>query len=678
MSSSDNAERYRIAEVREQIEFHNYRYYVVDNPEISDAEYDALVLELQDLEADYPELVTQDSPTQRVGASVSGVFPPVTHRRRMFSLDNVGTTEDLTAWQNRLARVIGREPQAYSCELKIDGLAVSLTYEDGQFLQAATRGDGVTGEDVTANVRAIDSVPLRLQGDPPSLLEVRGEIYMPISVFEDLNARQEELGEKPYANPRNTAAGSVRQKHPGTTADRKLSIWVYQLGYLEGGPVLKGHWEALSWLRSLGFRVNPTSSLVNSARGIVEYVQQALQDRHAHDYEIDGVVIKADALVDQEDAAFTAKSPRWAVAYKFPPEERGALLRDIQISIGRTGAVTPYAVIDPVLVGGVTVTTATLHNEREILRKDLRIGDTVIVRRAGDVIPEIVSSIVSKRLKSSCPWKMPTQCPFCDNAIVLPAGEAKHRCTGGFSCPSRMREYLFHFASRSGLDIEGIGYQTVDLLLESGLIRDPADIFAIDYDQLREFEGWGEVSVSNLSTAIDAARKRPLARLLTALGIPLVGGTTARAMARHFGSLERLGEASTEDISRIEGIGPEIARSVREWFLDPETAALVEKLAAFGIRMTDLPTDSATSKILDGVTVVITGTLSGYTREEVVAAVEERGGRIARSVSSNTSVLVVGESPGSKLKKARDLGTSILDEVAFAELLTEGASRLEI
>ena len=663
----------RAAELRDQIHRANYRYHALDDPEIADAEYDTLVRELIALETAHPELVTPDSPTQRVGGPVSGAFAPVAHRERMFSLDNIESAAELESWISRLARVLGHEPAGFATELKIDGLAVSLTYADGLLIQGATRGDGVTGEDITANVRTIEGIPLRLQGEAPPLLEVRGEIYLPLTEFEALNRRQAELGERPYINPRNTAAGSVRQKDPAITASRKLAIWVYQLGYVEGGPVLSSHVETMSWLGELGFRINPKSRLISDGQGVVRYVASALAGRHANDYEIDGVVVKLDALADQAELGFTAKSPRWAMAYKFPPEEQTTVLADIQINVGRTGAVTPFAVLEPVFVGGVTVTNATLHNEGELHRKDVRIGDTVIVRRAGDVIPEVVAPVRSRRRRGARIWRMPQRCPFCGNPIVLPEGEAKHRCTGGYSCPSRLREYLYHFAGRSGMDIEGMGYQTVDLLLSKSLIEDPADIFILAYDDLIQFKGWGELSVNKLLAAIDAARDRPLGRLLTALGIRMVGGTVARILAAEFGSLDRLMNTSVEEISAIDGVGAEIAGSVRDWSNQPENVELVGKLRNAGVRLEDPALEPQPGgDLLAGVTLVVTGTLEGFSRDEAKAAVESRGGKVTGSVSGRTSAVVAGASPGTKVTRAELLEVPVLDEAAFVELLERG------
>jgi DNA ligase (NAD+) len=670
---TDGAAAVRAAKLREQIHRANYRYHALDDPEIADAEYDALVRELIALEAEHPELVAPDSPTQRVGGPVGDAFAPVQHRERMFSLDNIESPEELEAWIARLARNLGHEPAGFATELKIDGLAVSLTYADGVLTQGATRGDGLTGEDITANVRTIEGIPLRLLGEAPPVIEVRGEIYLPLSEFEALNRRQAQLGERPYVNPRNTAAGSVRQKVPAITASRKLAIWVYQLGYVEGGPVLSGQVETMAWLGELGFQINPESRFIADGRGVVEYVGTAISGRHSNDYEIDGVVVKLDALADQAELGFTAKSPRWAMAYKFPPEEKTTVLADIQINVGRTGAVTPFAVLEPVFVGGVTVTNATLHNEGELRRKDVRIGDTVIVRRAGDVIPEVVGPVLSRRPKGARVWRMPKNCPFCGNPIVLPEGEAKHRCTGGYSCPSRSREYLYHFAGRSGMDIEGMGYQTVDLLLSESLISDPADIFSLSFDDLIGFEGWGEISVNNLLAAVDAARDRPLGRLLTALGIRMVGATVARRLAFAFGSLDRLMGASIEEISAVDGVGAEIAGSVREWSDRSENVELVGKLRAVGVRLEDLEVEPQEGDdLLGGITLVITGTLAEFSRDEAKAAVESRGGKVTGSVSRRTTAVVAGVAPGTKVTKAEELGVPVLDEAAFVELLGSG------
>ena len=666
----------RAAELRAFLRHHNYQYHVLDSPVIPDIEFDEAMRELQAIEAAHPELVVADSPTQQIGGMVSEAFAAVTHRERMFSLDNVDNVADLEAWRDRIVRLLGRDPSGYSCELKIDGLAISITYEAGHLVRAATRGDGVTGEDITANVRTMENVPHVLSGDPPAVVEVRGEIYMPVSAFDELNKRQSEEGKPPYVNPRNTAAGSVRQKDPTVTGSRTLLLWAYQIGFLEGGPELESHTAQMEWLTTLGLPVNPENRTVETIEAVEAYVRRAEEQRHLHDYDTDGIVIKVDDLADQRTLGFTAKSPRWAVAYKLPPEEKATTLLDIKINVGRTGAVTPYAVLDPVFVGGVTVTNATLHNESEVHRRDVRPGDTVIVRRAGDVIPEVVGPVLSRRPDGLSEWNMPKRCPFCGNPLVLPDGEAKAKCTGGYECPSRIREHLAHFAGRGAMDIEGLGYKTVDLLLSERLIRDPADVFTLKPDDLLGREGWGETSVSNLLSAIEAAKDREVGRLLTGLGIDHVGGTVASILARRFGSIEALSAASEDDIMLIDGIGPEIARSVVGWFDDPDNIVLIDKFRAAGVRMTDPIDESERSDLLDGVTVVITGSLDGFSRSEAKAAVEALGGKVTGSVSGKTSALIAGASPGSKQAKAEDLGVPVLDEVAFLRLLEEGSAAL--
>ncbi|MDH3259548.1 MAG: NAD-dependent DNA ligase LigA [Acidimicrobiia bacterium] len=661
----------RVTELRTQIRYHSHRYHVLDAPEISDADYDRLVRELERLEAEYPDLITNDSPTQRVGAPASDLFAPVPHRQRMFSLDNVESFDQLEAWETRMARQLEGDRAGYVCELKIDGLAVSLTYENGVFVRGATRGDGLSGEDISPNVRAIDAIPLRLLGEPPEFMEVRGEVYMPLPAFENLNERQAAKGDRLFTNPRNAAAGSVRQKDPAVTASRSLSIWVYQLGYVEGGPAFHRHGETLEYLRDLGLKVNPASETVPDLAGVKSYVVRAELERHRHSYQTDGVVVKLDSLADQENLGYTAKAPRWAVAYKFQPEEQTTTLRAIEINIGRTGAATPFAVLEPVFVGGANVGMATLHNEDEVHRKDVRVGDTVVVRRAGDVIPEVVGPVPSLRTGSEQVWHMPSVCPFCGHPIVRPQDEKVARCTGGLECPSRLREWLAHFASRDGMDIEGLGYKTIDLLLREKLISDPADIFFLGADDLLGFEGWGEVSVGNLLAAIDGARHRPLDRLLVALGIRHVGGTVARLLSRRSGDMDRLLGASEGDLAAIEGIGPTIAASVHDWAADPENLRLIDRFRAGGVQLAD-EQEAGGSSALEGLTVVITGTLPSLGREEAKAAVEAQGGRVTSSVSGKTSVVVAGESAGSKLARAEELGVRVIDETAFFELLEKG------
>ncbi len=654
------------------------RLYYLDEPTIADADYDDLMRELRSIEEQHPDLVTPDSPTQTVGAGVTeSTFAAVEHLKPLFSLDNADSISNLESWLARMGRQLGEPPEGFSCELKIDGLAVVLVYENGRLLRGATRGDGVTGEDITANLRTIGDIPRVLDSDdPPSLLEVRGEVYMSYAAFEELNERQAAEGKRLFANARNAAAGSVRMKDGSVTATRKLGIWVYQAGIIENGPELATHIETMEYLGSLGFVINPASEHLKDLEAVEEYVTRAEKERHSQPYQTDGVVIKVDDLELQDRLGFTSRAPRWAIAYKFPPEERTTTLRDIMINIGRTGAATPFAVLEPVFVGGANVSMATLHNQDQVALKDVRIGDEVIVRRAGDVIPEVVGPVVAGRTGDEKVWSMPTECPFCGNPIVRVDGEAVARCTGGYECPSRLREWLFHFASRGGLDIEHLGYKTIDLLLEQDLISDPSDIFSFDTDELLEVEGWGATSVGNLRDAIEEAKKRPVPRLLTALGIRHVGGTVARRLIRHFGGLPALLRATTEKIAEVEGIGGVIADEVREWADDLQNRELVDKLAAAGVRMTE-DVDETVGELLAGVTLVVTGTLDGFDRDTAKTAIEERGGKATGSVSGSTTALVAGASPGgAKVRKAEELGVAQIDEEMFVRLLAEGPSAL--
>ena len=664
----------RIEELRQQLRYHGYRYHVLDQPEISDAQYDKMLRELVKLEEENPLLITPDSPTQRVGGPIGDLFAPVQHRRPLFSLDNVEEPEELDSWEQRMVRLLGRAPFGYSCELKIDGLAVVVTYEDGLLTRAATRGDGTTGEDITVNLRTIKSIPLRLLGRPPKVLEVRGEVYMPYAAFEDLNRRQSDAGLRMFSNPRNAAAGSVRQKDPNVTAGRDLGVWIYQIGVIEGGPTLETHSAQMEYLDTLGIRVNPASATVAALAEVKDYITRAERERHSREYQTDGVVLKVDSLDDQSELGYTAHAPRWAVAFKFPAEEQITTLNEIQINVGRTGAATPFAVLEPVNVGGAKVSFATLHNEDELRRKDLRVGDQVIVRRAGDVIPEVVGPVVSVRTGKEKEWSMPANCPFCGNPIVRPEGEKVARCTGGYTCPSRLREWLFHFASRGGMDIEGMGYKTIDLLLREKLISDPADIFLLRSDQLLGFEGWGEISVGNLMKGIDAARHRKLQRVLMALGIRHVGGTVARVLARRYRSLRALMDAPEEEIAATEGVGQVIASSVKQWSNDRDNLDLVTKLESAGVALEDEQVEEgAGSDLLSGISVVVTGTLESMSREAAEAAVVARGGKATSGVSKKTSYLVAGANPGaSKVTKAEESGVPTIDEATFLQLLESG------
>ena len=663
----------RIEELRTEIRRYDHHYYILDDPLIDDAGYDERWRELVNLETEHPDLVTVDSPTQRVGAPVSDLFSPVRHLRPLFSLDNAVSGTELEAWEQRLVRMLGKPPDGYMCEPKVDGLAVVLTYRDGALEVAATRGSGEVGEDITANLRTLTSVPLRLLGDAAALLEVRGEVYMTLDGFEELNRGRREADQPTFANARNAAAGSVRQKDPKVTASRALEIWIYQAGVLEGGPSLERHGEVLDYLGSLGLRVNPESKAVPDLEGVKEYVQRMLDDHRNFSYQTDGVVIKVDSLSDQIELGATARAPRWAVAYKFPPEERITTLRDIRINIGRTGAATPFAVLEPVFVGGASVGMATLHNEDQVHQKDVRVGDRVVVRRAGDVIPEVVGPVLSARPDGTKPWKMPDHCPFCKSPIERPEGEAVARCTKGLTCPSRLREWLFHFSSRGGMDIDGLGYKTVDMLLRDETIRGPADIFFLGAEHFEEREGWREKSISNLLGGIEAARHRPLWRLLVALGIRHVGPGGARLITTCYRSMEEIAAAPEEDLAAIDGIGGTIARSIREWMEDPENQGLIAKLDEGGVSLADPEPEVVISPTLSGLTLLVTGGLESMDREAVQQAITARGGRAASSVSGKTSALVAGASPGaSKLAKAEQLGTPILTEEQFLSLLEHG------
>jgi DNA ligase (NAD+) len=671
--------------LREQIRFHDRAYYELDAPVIPDADYDALVRELRALEADHPDLQTPDSPTLAVGGAPSTLFAPVRHRLPMMSLDNAMDEAELRAWGDRTARRLAElgldGAVRYVCELKIDGLAMSLRYERGRFVQAATRGDGRTGEDVTANIAAVEAVPKELGAGAPEVLEVRGEVYLPIAAFVALrertaaeNAAAEAAGRrgKPLpANPRNAGAGSLRQKDPTVTASRGLDFWCYQLGEVVGAVPPASHSGALEWLGGLGLPVNPRTEVLDDLDAVYRFCGHWVEHRHDLPYEIDGVVVKLDDLAVQASLGATSKAPRWAIAYKLPPEERTTLLRDIHVSIGRTGKATPFAVLEPVFVGGSTVGLATLHNEDQVRLKDVRPGDTVIVRKAGDVIPEVVGPVLELRPEGLPEWSFPTECPSCGAPLVRAPGESQHLCTNP-DCPQKRWARIAHFASRGAMDIEGLGEQQVQLFLELGLLHDPADIYRLDFDRIRGLRGYGETSVAKLRAAIEASKQRPLANLLFGLNIVHVGAAGAEVLAAAFGSLEAIRDASLEDLAAAEGVGPVIAESVHRWFRDPEHRELVDRLVAAGVNTTG-PERSLLPQTLAGRSVVVTGTLSGFSREEAEAAVKARGGKSPGSVSKRTTAVVVGAEPGaSKLTKAEALGVPVLDEAAFVHLLDTG------
>jgi DNA ligase (NAD+) len=654
----------RVEELREQINYHNYRYHVLDDPEISDAEYDELMRELKALEEEFPELITPDSPTQRVGARPADLFAPVKHRTKMLSLDNVFSQEELDAWGLRVERVIGKGAR-YACELKIDGVAVALTYENGVYVQGATRGDGEIGEDITANIRTVRAVPQRLRvSSPPPVLEVRGEVYLPVKAFERLNEELIEAGQRPFANPRNAAAGSLRQKDPAVSASRPLSLWCHGLGWAEGMR-FESHSQSLQWLRDAGLPVDPHIRVVDTLQEVHAFARHWQEQRHSIDYEIDGVVVKVDQIAFQEELGATSKAPRWAIAYKFPPEERTTLLHKIEVHTGRTGIVTPFARLEPVFVSGVTVTTATLHNEDEIKRKDIRERDTVIVRRAGDVIPEVVAPVLSKRPKGSKPWRFPKKCSSCGTALVRREDEAYWRCPNKRGCPSQNVEWLFAFASRGAMDIEGLGYKTGILLIEMGWMKDPADVYSLTEEQLAQLPGFKDKKIRNLLSSIEASKDRPLWRVLVALNIPHVGSHVAQVIARAFPSIDRLMEATEEDLTAVEGVGPVVARSVVEWFSDKGNRRIVEKLKAAGVRTEDPVQEAPAEGPLSGTTIVLTGSLEAMSREEAASAAERAGARVASSVSKKTDFVVAGENPGSKYDKALQLGVEVIDEKEF-------------
>ncbi|MCC6557737.1 MAG: NAD-dependent DNA ligase LigA [Polyangiaceae bacterium] len=663
------AARRRAEALRAQIAHHDYRYHVLAAPEISDAQYDALVRELGDIERRYPELVTPESPTQRVGAPPAAPFRPVRHSARLLSLDNAFDRDELLAWWGRVVRGLGREPPLVA-EPKIDGVSIAVVYEHGRFSRGATRGDGDVGEDVTANLRTLKSLPARLRGRAaPAWLEVRGEVFLPIAAFERLNAELGDQGKPLFANPRNAAAGALRQKDPAVTAARPLDIYFHGLVRADG-LAIGTHWEVLDYLRAAGLRVHPRSARCAGIEEAEHYIARIEADRHTLEHEIDGAVIKVDPLGDQAELGSTAKAPRWAIAYKFAAEEQTTRLVDIQVNVGRTGAVTPFAVLEPVRVGGVTVKMATLHNEDEIERRGVLIGDRVVVRRAGDVIPEVVAPVPSLRTGAERRFVMPTTCPACKGPIVRPHGEAVARCVN-LDCPAQALERTVHFASRGAMDIEHLGYSTATALLERGLIEDPGDLFFLTAEQIRTLPGFKERSTQNLLAAIDAARDRPIDQLLVGLGIRHVGATAARRLADAFGSIDALARASEAEIAAVPGVGAVIAAAVREHLGRPATAALIEKLRRAGVRLEEERARGGGP--LEGVTLVITGTLSSMSREEARARVEALGGKVVSSVSSRTTYLVVGDAPGSKLERARALGVPALDEAGFLRLLASAA-----
>ncbi len=666
----------RIAALTEQINYHNQRYYEQDTPEIPDAEWDALTRELKELEAAHPELALDDSPTQRVGGAPSATFAPVTHRVRMMSLDNAFSIEELQAWAGRVAKGLDLDdaaaPVGYMCELKIDGVACSLRYEDGNLVQAATRGNGLVGEDITANVHGIKVIPRKLKGkNPPAVVEVRGEIYMPLKTFAELNEAQEAAGLPRYVNPRNTAAGSLRQKDSAITASRGLEFWSYQLGEVEGGPALESHSASLDWLEELGMPVNPERRPVKTIDEVKAFSDEFIERRHDLVYEIDGAVVKVDRLSRQRALGSTAKAPRWAIAIKFPPEERTTTLNDIQVSIGRTGKATPFAVLEPVFVGGSTVSMATLHNYDQVKAKNIRPGDTVIVRKAGDVIPEVLGPVLSDRAKNSVPWEFPTHCPACAQELVRPDGEPQTFCVNPL-CPAQIHNRIEYFASRGAMDIEGFGERTVGTFLDAGLIQDVGDIYNLDWEKVGQLEGFGQISIDNLSAAIEASKTKPLANLLVGLGIRHLGPAGAGLLAQAFGHIDRIMTATAEEMAAIDGVGPTIAQSAASYFATEEAKALVEKFRTAGVNLVG-PEASNLDQTLEGMVIVVTGGLDGFSRSGAAEAIKGRGGKNPGSVSKKTNYVVVGAEAGaSKVNKAEELGIPMINEADFVKLLDTG------
>ncbi len=666
----------RILELREQINYHNYLYYVLDSPEISDEAYDALFRELKELEEKHPEFVTPDSPTQRVGFKPLDKFESVSHAVPMLSLENAMRETDLIEFKNRITKLLGVDDVEYVAEPKIDGLAVELVYENGAFVRGSTRGDGYTGEDVTLNLKTIKSIPLVLFGPPeappvPSRLDVRGEVYMDVDDFENLNKEREKNGEPPFANPRNAAAGSLRQLDPNITATRPLKIFCYGVGLVEG-HTFKTQWEVLQTLKKWGLRVNPHVKKCSGIEEVVRFCRDFQEIRHTLPYGTDGVVVKVNDLAQQSILGEKTRAPRWAIAYKFPAEEAVTRLIDIEVQVGRTGALTPVAILEPVNVGGVTVRRATLHNQDEIERKDIRIGDTVIVKRAGDVIPEVVRVVKEKRKGTEKPFKMVEKCPVCGSKVFKLPDESIFRCLN-VRCPAQIKGSIVHFASKGAMDIDGLGEKIVSLFVDKGFLKDISDIYRLKdrAEELEKLEGFGKKSVSNLLNAVEASKKPTLARFLYALGIRHVGEHMAHILAEEFGSLKRIMSASLDELMAINGIGEKVAHSIYHYFRNPENLKLIEDLFQLGIEVIEeKPVEQETP--LEGKTFVFTGALSSMTRGEASQKVKELGGRVSNSVSKKTDFVVVGENPGSKYEKAKKLGVTVLSEEEFLRLLEQG------
>ena len=678
VDTSVNYVNRRVAELRRELNYHNHRYHVLDDPVISDYDFDRMLQELRQLEEEHPELVTPDSPTHRIGGDPAEGFVQVEHRQTMLSLGNAFDPESLAAWHQRVKNLLDGADFAMTCELKIDGLAVSLIYENGVLAQGATRGNGSVGENVTHNLRTIRTIPLQLQGDPPPYLEVRGEVYMPVDSFSRLNDERAERGEPLFANPRNSGAGTIRQLDPKITAARNMQIWVYSLVDAGDFPIPSNHWDTLEWLQSLGFRTNPHNRRCHTLEEVNAYYREWLERRHDLLYEADGVVIKVDRFNYQAALGIVGREPRWAIAYKFPAERAVTRLLDIGINVGRTGSLNPYARLEPVIVSGATVRHASLHNEEDIRRKDIRIGDWVTIERAGDVIPQVVGPLPDRRTGDEQEFRMPELCPECQTPVVKPEGEAMHRCPNP-SCPAQFFELLKHFVSRGAMDIDGLGEQWCRILIDQQLVRSVADLYFLERAQLLELERMGDRLATKIMDNIEASKTRPLPRILFALGITHVGAEVADLLTQRYASIDQLCQASEEELTGIAGIGPKIAQSIYAYFQEADNLAVIEKLREAGVKLhheieivnpSDLP--------WHGLSFVVTGALAAMTRREAETKIKALGGSATSSVTRKTSYLVAGESPGAKLDTAQRLGTKVLDETAFLQLLSEPPAALEM
>ncbi|WP_018932384.1 NAD-dependent DNA ligase LigA [Gracilibacillus lacisalsi] len=664
--------RQKLVALREELTEYNYQYHVLDNPSVSDAEYDAKMKELKAIEAEFPELITPDSPSQRVGGEPLEQFEKVTHRVPMLSLGNAFNEEELKDFDRRVREGLATDDVTYVCELKIDGLAISLRYQDGLFVQGATRGDGTTGEDITSNLKTIRSIPLRIKDHSP--IEVRGEAYMPQKAFVSLNEAREKNGEEPFANPRNAAAGSLRQLDPKIAAKRHLDIFLYAVGEWESGS-LETHSERLTYLQELGFKTNPEWRKCHCIEEVIQYVEEWVEKRAALSYDIDGIVIKVDNLEAQEQLGFTAKSPRWAIAYKFPAEEAVTNLTDIELSVGRTGVVTPTAILEPVKVAGTTVQRASLHNEDLIKEKDIRIGDTVVIKKAGDIIPEVVRVVEDMRTEEQEPFAMPEACPSCGDELVRLEEEVALRCINP-NCPAQLKEGLIHFVSRLAMNIDGLGEKVIEQLFHAEYIHTIADLYRLEREELLKLERMGEKSVENLLTAIENSKQNSLERLLFGLGIRFVGSKAAKTLAEHFETMDRLQQASFEDLIAIDEIGDKMADSIVHYFEDDQVKQLISELKDLGLNLTyqgPKVNEAAADSPFSGKTVVLTGKLAIYTRQEAKQQIEALGGNVTGSVSKKTDLLIAGEDAGSKLDKAKKLEVEVWDEAKLQEVLEEEA-----